>query len=227
MELTVAPDGRVFFITRAGDISMYDPADGSIEIVMNNPSLGVWSGLEDGGLGITVDPDFADNSWIYVYYAPLPASHNANRLSRLTVETDADGETFIDKASEKVILEVGTQRNVCCHSAGSVQFGDGGVLHLATGDNTSSSDNDGYSPHDERTGRSDYDAQKSSANTNDLRGKILRVIPRNDDAGDVNPTAGDGISYDIPEGNLFGEGGAYPSALYPTPTRRRRGPRST
>ena len=187
MELTVAPDGRVFFITRAGDISMYDPADGSIEIVMNNPSLGVWSGLEDGGLGITVDPDFADNSWIYVYYAPLPASHNANRLSRLTVETDADGETFIDKASEKVILEVGTQRNVCCHSAGSVQFGDGGVLHLATGDNTSSSDNDGYSPHDERTGRSDYDAQKSSANTNDLRGKILRVIPRNDDAGDVEP----------------------------------------
>ncbi|MBM7513499.1 PKD repeat protein [Nocardioides cavernae] len=215
MELTVAPDGRVFFITRAGDISMYDPADGSIEIVMNNPSLGVWSGLEDGGLGITVDPAFADNGWIYVYYAPLPASHNANRLSRLTVETDADGETFVDKQSEKVILEVGTQRNVCCHSAGSVQFGDGGVLHLATGDNTSSSDNDGYSPHDERTGRSDYDAQKSSANTNDLRGKILRVIPRNDDAGDVNPTAGDGISYDIPESNLFGEGGAYPSALYP------------
>jgi glucose/arabinose dehydrogenase len=103
MELTVAPDGRVFFITRAGDISMYDPTDGSIEIVMNNPSLGVWSGLEDGGLGITVDPDFADNGWIYVYYAPLPASHNANRLSRLTVETNADGETFVDKASEKVI----------------------------------------------------------------------------------------------------------------------------
>ncbi|HSF98828.1 MAG TPA: PKD domain-containing protein, partial [Ornithinibacter sp.] len=215
MELTVAPDGRVFFITRAGDISMYDPADGSIEIIMNNPSLGVWSGLEDGGLGITLDPGFPDSGWIYVYYAPLPASYNANRLARLTVETDADGETFIDKESEKVILEVGTQRNVCCHSAGSVQFGDGGVLHLATGDNTSSSDNDGYSPHDERTGRSDYDAQKSSANTNDLRGKILRVIPRDDDDGDVDPTPGDGISYDIPSGNLFGEGGAYPTAEYP------------
>jgi cytochrome c len=215
MELTVAPDGRVFFITRAGDISMYDPADGSIEIVMNNPALGVWSGLEDGGLGITLDPDFPDNGWVYVYYAPLPADHDANRLSRLTVETDADGETSIAKDSEKVILEVGTQRNVCCHSAGSLQFGDNGVLHLATGDNTSSSDNDGYSPHDERPGRSDYDAQKSSANTNDLRGKILRVIPRADDAGDVDPTPGDGISYDIPAGNLFGEGGAYPSAQYP------------
>ncbi|GAA5145596.1 hypothetical protein GCM10023340_15180 [Nocardioides marinquilinus] len=215
MELTVAEDGRVFFITRAGDISLYDPADGSIEIVMNNTQLQVWSGLEDGGLGITLDPAFDDNGWMYVYYAPLPANHNANRLARLTVTEDADGDVSIAKASEKVILEVGTQRNVCCHSAGSLQFGQDGVLHLATGDNTSSSFNDGYSPHDERTGRSDYDAQKSSGNTNDLRGKILRVVPRDDDAGDVNPTPNDGISYDIPAGNLFGEGGAYASALYP------------
>ena len=38
MELTVAPDGRVFVITRAGDISVYDPDTGTLEIVMNNPS---------------------------------------------------------------------------------------------------------------------------------------------------------------------------------------------
>ncbi|WP_380163484.1 PKD domain-containing protein [Jannaschia sp. R86511] len=215
MELTVAPDGRVFVITRAGDISVYDPESGNLDIVMNNPELGVWSGLEDGGLGITLDPDFATNGYAYVYYAPLPADYTNNRLSRLTVTTSEDGETDIDPATEKVILEVGTQRNVCCHSAGSLQFGADRVLHLATGDNTSSSDNDGYSPHDERPGRSDYDAQKSSANTNDLRGKILRVVPRGDDDGDVDPTPGDGISYDIPDGNLFGEGGQYPEALYP------------
>ena len=215
MELTVAPDGRVFIITRAGDISVYDPDSATLEILVNNPELGVFSGLEDGGLGITLDPDFATNGWMYVYYAPLPADYDANRLSRFTVETHEDGETHIDVDSEKVILEVGTQRNVCCHSAGSLQFGADRVLHLATGDNTSSSDNDGYSPHDERPGRSDYDAQKSSGSTNDLRGAILRVIPRDDDDGDVDPTPGDGISYDIPAGNLFGEGGRYPDALYP------------
>lgn len=86
MELTVAKDGRVFFITRAGDIQMYDPTSGAIEVIMNNPELGVWSGLEDGGLGITLDPAFDQNGWVYVYYAPLPESHKYNRLSRLTLD---------------------------------------------------------------------------------------------------------------------------------------------
>jgi PKD repeat protein len=215
MELTVAPDGRVFFITRAGDIQMYDPADGSIEIIMLGTQLGVWSGLEDGGLGITLDPDFETNHHLFVYYAPLPESFNANRLARLTL-SEQGGEAVIEKSSEKVVLEVGTQRNVCCHSAGSLQFDGDGVLHLTTGDNTSSSDNGGYSPHDERPGRNDYDAQDSAANTNDLRGKMLRIIPRSDDAGDENPPeSSTGMSYDIPDGNLFGEGGKYPTATYP------------
>ncbi|MEO9326257.1 PKD domain-containing protein [Nocardioides sp. C4-1] len=218
MELTVAPDGRVFFITRAGDIQMYDPADGSIEIIMLAAQLDVWSGLEDGGLGITLDPDFATNNHIYVYYAPQPKSLNANRLSRLTLEENAQtGAVSISKASEKVILHVGTQRNICCHSAGSLQFDGEGVLHLTTGDNTSSSDNGGFSPHDERPGRNDYDAQDSAGNTNDLRGKMLRIIPRADDLGDENPPeSSTGMSYDIPDGNLFGEGGKYPTAKYPT-----------
>lgn len=42
-----------------------------------------------------------------------------------------------------------------------------------------------------RSGRQIYNAQRTSANTNDLRGKILRVKPNADG------------SYGIPEGNLF------------------------
>ena len=214
MELTVAPDGRVFFINRSGDILVYQPETRTTKIAINNPSLGVWSGLEDGGLGITLDPNFEQNNFIYVYYAPLPEGYTNNRLSRFTVNPD----NTIDKASERKILEVGTQRNICCHSAGSLQFGPDGLLYLSTGDNTSSSDNGGFSPHDERPGRSDYDAQKSSANTNDLRGKILRIDPRADAAGEVDAFPGDDVSYDVPEGNLFGAGGKYPTAD-PTKTR--------
>lgn len=211
MELTVAPDGRVFFINRSGDILLHEPDSGTTEIVMNTPELGVWSGLEDGGLGITVDPNFEQNGYIYVYYAPLPEDYKKNRLSRLTVEEDAGGEVSIDKSSEKVLLEVGTQRNICCHSAGSLQFDSQGNIYLSTGDNTSSSDNGGFSPHDERPGRSDYDAQKSSGNTNDLRGKIVRVKP----LAEPGETPGVGSTYTIPDGNLFGEGGQYPTAKYP------------
>ncbi|MFK7921220.1 MAG: PKD domain-containing protein, partial [Bacteroidia bacterium] len=54
----------------------------------------------------------------------------------------------------------------------------------------------GYTPIDTRPGRGPYDAQKSSANTHDLRGKILRIHP-NDNGG-----------YDIPDGNLFPKDGS-------------------
>src|SRR5690606_4783206 len=49
----------------------------------------------------------------------------------------------------------------------------------------------GYAPIDEREGRALWDAQKSAANANDLRGKILRIKPEDDG------------TYSIPEGNLF------------------------
>ncbi|MEM6802056.1 MAG: PQQ-dependent sugar dehydrogenase, partial [Bacteroidota bacterium] len=69
-------------------------------------------------------------------------------------------------------------------------------LWLSTGDNTSSKESNGYSPLDERAGRGPYDAQKSSANTHDLRGKVLRIKPNKYG------------SYDIPEGNLFPKDGS-------------------
>ena len=64
------------------------------------------------------------------------------------------------------------------------------------GDNTNPHQSQGHSPSDERPGRGPFDAQKSSSNTNDLRGKILR-ISLNDDG-----------SYDIPDGNLFAKDGS-------------------
>jgi cytochrome c len=64
-------------------------------------------------------------------------------------------------------------------------------LFISTGDNTNPFESEGYAPIDERAGRSAWDAQKSSSNTHDLRGKILRITPQ------------DNGSYTIPAGNLF------------------------
>lgn len=67
-----------------------------------------------------------------------------------------------------------------------------GYLFLSVGDNTSPyGDAASYAALDERPGREYFDAQRTSANTQDLRGKILRIKPR--------PDGG----YDIPPGNLF------------------------
>ena len=102
----------------------------------------------------------------------------------------------IDRASEKVLLEIPTQREQCCHSAGSLAFAPDGSLFISTGDNTNPFESNGYAPIDERAGRSAWDAQKSSSNTHDLRGKILRITPQ--ESG----------GYSIPAGNLFPSDGS-------------------
>ncbi|MEO3816964.1 ThuA domain-containing protein [Plantactinospora sp. B24E8] len=185
MELDVAPDGRVFYVERDGRVQIVKPDTGTTVTAID---LDVFTGNEDGLIGIRLDPDFATNRWVYLYYAPNDGTPH-NFLSRFTVVGDT-----LDPASEKVVLTVDTQRNTCCHAGGSMTFDSAGNLYLATGDNTNPFESNGYSPLDERPGRQDYDAQRTSGNTNDLRGKVLRIHPEDDG------------TYTVPEGNLFPPG---------------------
>lgn len=183
-EMTILPDSRIIFIERKGAVKLYDPKTDSINQIN---TFNVWTKYEDGMLGITADPDFAKNNWLYIYYSHPEKS--ANVLSRFVF----DGKK-VDQASEIQILEVPTQRDKCCHTGGSLTFAPDGNLFLSTGDNTSPFESDGFSPADERAGRSPFDAQGTSSNTNDLRGKILRIKPQADG------------TYTIPDGNLFPKG---------------------
>ncbi|HKZ38051.1 MAG TPA: ThuA domain-containing protein, partial [Chryseolinea sp.] len=185
-EMAILPDGRIIFLERKGNVKLYNPADGKVNVIN---TFNVGTKFEDGMIGLTVDPDFEKNKWIYIFYAHPEKS--ANIVSRFVF---ADNK--IDTTSEKQLLEVVTQRESCCHTGGSLAFGPDGNLFISTGDNTSPFASDGYSPSDETPGRAPYDAQKSSANTNDLRGKVLRIHPEPDG------------SYTIPEGNLFPKGEA-------------------
>ena len=106
-------------------------------------------------LGLTIDPNYEDNNWIYIYYSPKGGRPRQN-LSRFVLAY----QDSLLLQSEKVILEVAVQRETCCHSGGSISFGPNGNLFLSTGDNTSSKESDGYSPLDERIGRSPFDAQR-------------------------------------------------------------------
>lgn len=183
-EMTVLPDGRLLFIQRKGEVRLYDPKK---DTLITTNVFNVGQKFEDGMIGLTKDPDFANNHWLYIFYSHPTKS--ANILSRFEWKDDK-----VDQTSEKQLLEVVTQRETCCHTGGSLTFGPGGNLFISTGDNTSPFESDGYSPADERKGRSPFDALKSSSNTNDLRGKILRIHPEPDG------------TYTIPEGNLFPKG---------------------
>ena len=196
-ELDVAPDGRVFYVERGGDVKIYRP-DTQSTVVAGH--INVFTGQENGLLGVALDPAFAANGWIYLFYAatgtlPCPAADpdattcGPQRLSRFTMS----GNT-LDAASERLLLEFPIQRDECCHSSGSLDFDAQGNLYLSTGDNTNPFASSGYAPIDERDGRSSWDAQRSSANTNDLRGKVLRIHPEPDG------------TYTVPGNNLFAPG---------------------
>lgn len=197
MQFAILNDGRVLYAERKGKIKLYNPANGKVNVVTEFPvstkyvsKKGEITEGEDGLQGLILDPDYETNHWIYIYYSPKTGEPR-NILERY----EWDGNSFKNE-SRKLILEVPVQREECCHVGGGMLFDKTGNLYLTTGDNTFSRSSDGFSPLDERPGESPRDAQKSSGNTNDLRGKILRIHPEKDG------------SYTIPEGNLFSKGTA-------------------
>jgi cytochrome c len=192
VELAVLTGERVLFVERRGAVKLYTPASGRVTTIATipvNTKHTDSTDAEDGLLGLAADPNFATTGWVYMFYSPA-GPEPVNTLVRYTMRGDS-----LDMSSATPILVVPTQRVKCCHTAGSIAFDGQGNLYLSTGDN-SNPFAIGYAPVDERLGRLPWDAQRSSANTHDLRGKILRIHPEADG------------SYTIPRGNLFPPGTA-------------------
>jgi cytochrome c len=181
MEIAVAPDGDLFVVEREGRVLRVRPSTGGVFEIGNLPvtalkqaeSNSPWA-REDGILGIALDPAFAKNQRVFLYYSH--AKEMLNRLSRFTLK---DGK--LDLASEKVVLDVATdRRDRVCHHGGSLAFSPDGLLFITTGDNTNPFESGGYAPIDDRDGRDHVNAMRSAGSTNDLRGKVLRIRPTED-----------------------------------------------
>lgn len=203
-EITVLPDLSVLVGERKGGIKFYNAQTRDFTEVAH---LNVYchtdkphTNVEMGLMGIHIDPHFNENHWVYVYYSPMDKS--VDRLSRFKFVNNK-----FDLSSEQKILEVKTERDMCCHTGGSIAFDAQGNLYLSVGDNTTPFDetdsvtnkpyplnSHGYAPLDDRPGFDHFDDRRSAGNSNDLRGKILRIK--------VNA---DG-TYSIPQGNLFAPG---------------------
>ncbi|WP_087886650.1 MULTISPECIES: ThuA domain-containing protein [Streptomyces] len=189
-ELAVAPDRRVFFIQRTGRLKVIDQETLKVTTALDFAYTPDMTSQSDGLLGLALDPDFASNHWLYLL-------HSDKAEKRLNLSRFTEAGDKVDPASEKRLLTIPTLRGegrANSHMAGSIAFDKKGDLYVATGDNTDPFASDGFTPVDEREGRRAWDAQGTSGNTNDLRGKILRITPKDDG------------TYGIPEGNLFAPG---------------------
>lgn len=219
--VTVADDGTVFYIGRGacpsgpipswdsentglgcGSIHQYDPQTDEVTLLTvldvfgNRGGGGELVKTEEGLFGIEPDPNFAENDWLYVYWMPYDSIDTEDRVGLRTVSRftyDRENVT-IDQDTRVDLLEWETQIHSCCHAGGGMAFDAAGNLYVSTGDSNSSQGSNGYSGNNwtqEYAGISFQDARRTSGNTNDLNGKILRIHPEADG------------SYTIPEGNLF------------------------
>jgi glucose/arabinose dehydrogenase/PKD repeat protein len=206
MSLAVLPNRSVVHTARDGTVRVTDAAGNT----KTAGRLNVYTHDEEGLQGVAADPGFATNRHLWLYYSPRLSTPDGDApvegtqadwdrwkgelyLSRFTLNAD----DTLNLASERIVLRVPNDRGQCCHVGGDIDFDGAGNLYLTTGDDTNPFQSDSYSPIDERTSRNpQFDAQRSSGNTNDLRGKVLRVKPQPDG------------TYTVPAGNLFAPGTA-------------------
>lgn len=166
MQLDQASDGRIFVITQTGQVILVDDEARTRTTVA---TLKVYHLNEHGGLGLALDPGFATNGWIYISHTPSRELHKISRFTYSHVNKS------LDPASEKVLLQI--PMVYAAHNAGGLIFGKDGNLYASTGANNQG----GGAPS----------AWRTSANTYDRRGKILRIRP--------TPEGG----YTVPAGNMF------------------------
>ncbi|QDB78449.1 TIM barrel protein [Georgenia wutianyii] len=80
LDLAVLPDSRVLHTARDGVVRLTDPATGA---TTQAARLDVYANSEDGLQGVALDPDFENNNWVYLVYAP-----------RVMSGTSADGTPY-------------------------------------------------------------------------------------------------------------------------------------
>jgi glucose/arabinose dehydrogenase len=191
VHLAVAPDNRVFIADmNTGEILLHKPGSTSAVKAGTVPTR---FDNEDGLLGIALHPNFAQNGFLFAIFTTQDVNNPAHAVMRYKVNGD-----MVDIASGVEVLKIQRVRGGRWHAAGGLAWDKDGNLLISTGDDTSphGAPNDGF-------GAIYYkdpikDAQKSSSNSNDLRGKILRIRPVDQPV--------DGKYYTIPEGNLFPPG---------------------
>jgi cytochrome c len=189
LQLDFDQSGNVYLIERVGHVKRFNEKSGAVELLA---TLNLTKETAPGLIGILLDREFEKSNQLYLFYSAEADKGEAMRLSRFELR---DGK--LDVASEKVILTVPWEQPDGQHFGGGMTWDKDGNLYLTIGADSHPTQ---YSPlpFTNEAGRGEDEARTAS-NTNDFRGKIIRIKPQPDG------------SYLIPEGNLFAQG--TPNAL--------------
>lgn len=162
--LTALPDGRLLVVQQNGVIRTVKDDVMLAESYWEVPNVD--STFERGCLGLTPDPSFATNHYLYAYCTIKGESTSNNQLLRVTeVDGRADPSTLLK------LLKLPEVR-VMFHMGGAVRFGQDGMLYVAVGNHE--------------------DGREDNSNAQELDnpfGKILRVRP-DGSVPDDNPFVG-------------------------------------
>jgi len=164
--LAFTPGGKVLVTSQSGTLHVI--SGGALQPLPALDLTAVTCGNSERGLlGVAVDPAFATNSFVYVYYTfkkhgvceTNTANAPVNRVSRFVMTGDT-----ISAGTETVLIDNIPSPNGN-HNGGDLQFGKDGLLYVSVGD-----------------GGCDYDDSSACAGNNAaardrnvLVGKILRI----------------------------------------------------
>jgi glucose/arabinose dehydrogenase len=181
--LAFTPDGRMLVTSKPGQLYVYEDEDGQRTRALNIGRR-VCDNSERGLLGVAVDPNFADNRYIYLYYTykkhgncpdevPANKRYPVNRVSRFVMSGDS-----VRPRSEVVLIDnIPSPKGN--HNAGDLHIGKDGYLYVSVGD-----------------GACDYAESRHCQYKNDasrdrhiLLGKVLR-IKRGGGIPETNPFRG-------------------------------------
>ena len=127
--MVFSPDGRLF---------VSEKNTGLIRIMKNGTLLekpfatipDTYVSWEQGLLGITIDPKFTENQFLYLYYTTI--NHQTDKVHNRVVRFTADGDT----AKEQSILIDNIPALKGYHSGGALAFGPDDKLYVTVGDAT-------------------------------------------------------------------------------------------
>ena len=118
-----APDGRLFVTERPGRVRIVDVTRGTSDVALTLED--VFAEGEAGLLGLALDPAFAANRLLYLYYTARSSAGAANRVVRYR---ESGG-----RLAEQTVLLDGIPANTI-HDGGRLRFGPDGLLYVTTGD---------------------------------------------------------------------------------------------